>query len=56
MSEAAPSAGVRAKVSLRVVSAQTVRDMCDLSVAPGQERFVVPFLRSSTTTSFREEH
>jgi hypothetical protein len=42
MGEASPSAGVQAKVSLREVSAQTVRYMCDLSVAPGQERFVAP--------------
>jgi hypothetical protein len=40
MGEASPSASLRAKVSLREVSAQMVRDMCDLSVAPGQERFV----------------
>jgi diamine N-acetyltransferase len=42
MDEASPSAGVEAKVSLREVSAQTVVDICDLSVAPGQERFVAP--------------
>ena len=40
MGEASPSAGVQAKVSLREVSAHTVRDICDLCVAPGQERFV----------------
>jgi diamine N-acetyltransferase len=37
-----PSAGVEAQVSLREVTAQTVRDICNLSVAPGQERFVAP--------------
>jgi diamine N-acetyltransferase len=42
MSEASPSTGVQAKVSLREVNAQTVRDICELSVAPGQERFVAP--------------
>jgi diamine N-acetyltransferase len=42
MDEASPSVGVEAKVSLREVTAQTVRDICDLSVAPGQERFVAP--------------
>jgi diamine N-acetyltransferase len=43
MDEASPpSAGVEAQVSLREVTAQTVRDICDLSVAPGQERFVAP--------------
>jgi diamine N-acetyltransferase len=42
MSDALPSASVQAKVSLREVSAKTVRDICHLSVAPGQERFVAP--------------
>ena len=42
MSDASPSANVQAKVSLREVSAKTVRDICELSVAPGQERFVAP--------------
>ena len=28
--------------SLREVSAKTVRDICHLSIAPGQERFVAP--------------
>jgi hypothetical protein len=35
MDEASPpSAGVEAQVSLREVTAQTVRDICNLSVAP----------------------
>ena len=42
MSDASPLASVQAKVSLREVSAKTVRDICHLSVAPGQERFVAP--------------
>jgi diamine N-acetyltransferase len=42
MSDASPSANVQAKVSLREVSAKTVRDICHLSIAPGQERFVAP--------------
>jgi diamine N-acetyltransferase len=42
MSEASPSAGVQAKVSLREVNSQTVKDICELSVALGQERFVAP--------------
>jgi diamine N-acetyltransferase len=43
MNEASPpSAGVEAQVSLREVTAQTVRDICNLSVAPGQEHFVAP--------------
>jgi diamine N-acetyltransferase len=42
MSDASPSANVQAKVSLREVSANTVKDICALSVAPGQERFVAP--------------
>jgi hypothetical protein len=40
MGEASPPAGVQAKVSLREVSDKTVRDICDFSVAHGQERFV----------------
>ncbi len=31
-----------ADVSLREVTAETVRDVCRLTVAPGQERFVAP--------------
>ena len=43
MDEASPpSAGVEAQVSLREVTAQTVGDICNLCVAPGQERFVAP--------------
>ena len=42
MEEASSTAGVEAKVSLREVTARTVGDICDLSVAPGQERFVAP--------------
>jgi diamine N-acetyltransferase len=42
MGEASPIVGVDAKVSLREVTVQTVREIGDLSIAPGQERFVAP--------------
>jgi hypothetical protein len=42
MGETSPLVGVDAKVSLREVTAQTVREICELSIAPGQERFVAP--------------
>jgi len=31
-----------AQADLREVTAETVRDVCRLTVAPGQERFVTP--------------
>jgi diamine N-acetyltransferase len=55
MGEASPSAGVEAKVSLREVTAQTVRDICNLSVAPGQERFVAPNSVSIAEAYFSEK-
>lgn len=45
MGEASPIVGVDAKASLHKVTAQTVREICDPSIAPGQERFVAPQLR-----------
>ena len=54
MSEASPSANAQAKVSLREVKAQTVRDICELSVAPGQERFVAPNSVSIAEANFCE--
>ena len=55
MGEASPSAGVEAKVSLREMTAQTVRDICDLSVALGQERFVAPNSVSIAEAYFSEK-
>ena len=55
MDEASPSSGVEAKVSLREVTAQTVRDICNLSVAPAQERFVAPNSVSIAEAYFSEK-
>jgi hypothetical protein len=45
MGEASPIVGVDIKASLHRVTAQTVREICDPSIAPGQERFVASQLR-----------
>ena len=44
-----------AEVSLREVTAETVRDVCRLTVAPGQERFVAPNSVSIAEAYFCEE-
>ena len=45
MGEAQSIVGVDIKASLHRVTAQTVREICDPSIAPGQERFVASQLR-----------
>lgn len=55
MGGTAPRPGVEAEVSLREVTAETVRDVCDLSVAPGQEQFVAPNAVSIAEAYFCEQ-
>ena len=51
--DAPPEPGV--EISLREVTAETVRDICDLLVAPGQERFVAPNAVSIAEAYFSDE-
>lgn len=55
MDGTASKLGSEAEVSLREVTAKTVRDVCDLEVAPGQEQFVAPNAVSIAEAYFSEE-
>lgn len=54
MGETSRTPGVGAVISLREVTGQTVREVCDLAVAPGQERFVAPNAVSIAEAYFSE--
>ncbi len=55
MDEVSKSPGADAEVSLREVTAETVRAVCDLSVAPGQRHFVASNAESIAEAYFSEE-
>lgn len=55
MDEVSRTPGVGAEVSLREVTARTVRAVCDLSVAPGQRHLVASNAESMAQAYFCEE-
>ena len=54
MAGIASKPGVDAEVSLREITSETVRDVCDLEVAPGQESFVASNAVSIAEAYFSE--
>ncbi|MDQ4127205.1 MAG: GNAT family N-acetyltransferase [Actinomycetota bacterium] len=54
MDEVSPTTGIDARISLREVTAETVRTVCDLSVAPDQRRLVASNAESIAEAYFSE--